>query len=261
MRWEILCLLAAFAAAAAGQELQSSPYHGDPVSIGVGKATFRLRCSACHGIHADGGQGPALNRGEFAAGDTDLAIYQVIANGVPGTEMPAFGGRSTEENIWRVVAFLRSFAPGDDEPLQGDAERGAAVFWDQAGCGGCHRVGQRGAMFGPALTRIGRSRSVAYLRDALLEPGKDLPPDYFVVSVETADGRTIRGIGLGYDDFSAQLVDSTGRIHSYHRGEVESMEREFATLMPDIYGDSLTTEQQEDLLAYMQSLRGEGGAP
>ncbi len=244
-------------ATAHGQELKISPFHGDATSIDVGKATFRLRCSACHGIRAEGGGGPALNQGEFEAGDTDLEIYRVIANGVPGTEMPAFGRRSTEDNIWRIVAYLRTFETAAGGKPEGDAARGETVFWNHGGCGGCHRVGQRGGLFGPALTRIGRSRSAEYLRDALLDPQKDLPPDYYVVKIVTVDGSTIRGIGLGYDDFSAQLIDSAGKIHSYLREDAGSIDREFTSLMPDTYGETLTDEQQKDLLAYMQELRGE----
>ena len=250
-------LLVSLAPAALSQELERSPFHGDETSIGVGKAAFRLRCSACHGIHAEGGKGPALNRGEFESGDTDLDIYRVIALGVPGTEMPAFGARNTEENIWRMVAFLRTFEAAPDERVDGDPARGAEVFWDRAGCGGCHKVGRRGGSFGPDLTRIGRSRSVQHLRDSLLDPGKDLPAGYFVVKVVTRDGRTISGIGSGIDDFSAQLRDASGRLHSFLREEAESIEREFTSLMPSSYGDSLSDQQQRDVLAYMQSLRGE----
>ena len=249
---------AALAVAAHGQELQSSPFHEDPTSIGVGKATFRLRCSACHGIHADGGRGPALNRGEFDAGDRDIDLYRVIARGVPGTEMPAFGQRSTEENIWRIVAFLRTFEAAEDEQVDGDPARGEEIFWNRAGCGGCHRVGQRGGVFGPALTRIGRSRSVAHLRESLLEPDADLPPGYYVVRVETADGHTVRGIGTGFDDFSAQLMEASGGFRSFLREEVASVEREFVSLMPGEYGRTLTEQEQSDVLAYMQSLRGRG---
>lgn len=243
---------------ARGQELERSPFHGDPASIGVGKASFRLRCSACHGIHAEGGRGPALNRGEFEAGDNDLDIYRVIALGVPGTEMPAFGRRNTEENIWRIVAFLRTFEPSGDDRVDGDPVRGERIFWNRGGCGNCHRVGQRGGVFGPSLTRIGRSRSLAHLRESLLDPGKDLPTGYYVVRVATREGTAVEGIGLGFDDFSAQLMESSGRVRSFLREEVESIEREFVSLMPDSYGDTLTDAEQGDLLAYMQTLRGEG---
>ena len=257
MRWWVASLLVCLAVAAAGQDLERSPFHGDEASIGVGKAAFRLRCSACHGIHAEGGKGPALNRGEFAAGDTDLAIYRVIAFGVPGTEMPAFGARSTEENIWRMVAFLRTFEAAPGEQVDGDVARGEEIFWNTAGCGGCHKVAGRGGSYGPDLTRIGRSRSLQHLRDSLLDPGKDLPAGYFVVKVVTRDGRTISGIGSGIDDFSAQLRDASGRFHSFLREEVDSIEREFTSLMPSGYGESLSDQQQRDLLAYMQGLRGE----
>ena len=48
-----------------------------------------------------------------------------------------------------------------------------------------------------------------------------------------------------------------GSSHSFMREDVVSVEREFASLMPSGYGESLSPEQQGDLLAYMQSLRGE----
>ncbi len=252
----VLALLAGGWSAA--QQLQTSPFHGDPDSIGVGKASFRLRCSACHGIHAEGGRGPALDRGEFDAGDTDVDLYRVIAAGIPGTEMPAYGERSTEDNLWRIVAYLRTFEPAPGEEVHGDPRRGEQVFWSKAGCGACHKVGAKGGAFGPSLTRIGRSRSVEHLRESLLDPGQDLPPGYYVVKAVARDGREITGIGLAFDDFSAQLRDSAGNLHSFYRDEVESLERQYVSLMPEGYGESLTAEEQEDLMAYMKSLRGEG---
>lgn len=248
-------------AALHAQTADRSPYHESAKDIDVGRASFRLRCSACHGIHAEGGRGPALNRGEFNTGETDRDIYRVISAGVPGTEMPAFGGRNTEDNIWRIVSYLRTFEPSGGEDAGGDAVNGEDIFWNAGGCGACHRIGRRGGVFGPPLGRIGRSRSIAHLRESLLEPDQDLPPGYYLVNVVTADGKTIRGIGLGFDDFSAQLRDSAGRLHSYSRDEVRSMKREFTSLMPGNYSETLTEAQQRDLVAYMQSLRGEGSNP
>ena len=72
----------------------------------------------------------------------------------------------------------------------------------------------------------------------------------------TRDGRTVSGIGSGIDDFSAQLRDASGKLHSFLREDVESIEREFTSVMPS-YGESLSDQQQRDLLAYMQALRGE----
>ena len=252
-----LWLLLIFACLGSGQTKDASPFSNDSKEIDVGRAAFRLRCSACHGIHAEGGRGPSLNRGEFAAGDTDRDIYRVISRGIPGSEMPAFGARNTEDSIWRTVSYLRSLTPTESEPVSGNAARGETIFREKGGCGNCHRVGTRGRYFGPALTRVGRMRSVAHLRESIVSPNEDLPPDYFAVSVRTKGGQSIRGLGVGFDDFSAQLVDAAGRRHSYFRDELESMEQQFESLMPSGYGDSLSAAELDDLLAYLVSLRGE----
>ena len=89
--------------------------------------------------------------------------------------------------------------------VQGDAQVGEQIFWSKGGCGACHRVGRKGGAYGPDLTRIGRSRSVEHLRASLLDPDDDLPPGYFVVRAVHRDGRTTTGIGVAFDDFSAQL--------------------------------------------------------
>ena len=255
VHWGAL-LLVLGAAVLSAQEAESNPFRGDAKAADTGKAFFRQRCSACHGIRAEGGRGPALDRGEFEAGETDLDLYRVIANGVPGTEMPAFGSRNTEESVWRIIAFLRTLEASVDDRIDGNPILGEDIFWNQGACGSCHRVGSRGGRFGPALTRIGRARSTDHLRASLLDPDQDLPPGYYVVEVVTRDGRAIRGIGVGYDGFSAQVRDAAGNLHSFLGEEVRSMSREFASLMPDGYGDSLTDDQQRHLLAYLQSLRG-----
>jgi alcohol dehydrogenase (cytochrome c) len=53
-----------------------------------GGLIFHERCTGCHGIDGSGGLvGPALAGSRLTAGDSDLAIYQVLRNGRPGTAM------------------------------------------------------------------------------------------------------------------------------------------------------------------------------
>ena len=253
----VLLLLLVLLTAAGAQTREASPFSGDAREIDAGRASFRLRCSACHGIHAEGGRGPSLNRGEFNVGNSDKALYQVIAKGVPGSEMPAFGKRNTEESIWRIVSYLRSLTAAETVAVTGDSGRGEIVFWQKSGCGNCHRVGKRGGYFGPSLTRIGRSRSVNHLRESVVSPDADLPVGYYAVEIKTTDGGSIRGLGLGFDDFSSRLRDASGDIHSYFHEEVRSAERKFESLMPSGYAESLSESELDDLLAYLVSLREE----
>ena len=86
------------------------------------------------------------------------------------------------------------------------------------------------------LTRVGRERSLDYLREKLLDPSKSITPGYHTIAVTLRDGRVIRGVEKGFDDFSAQLLDVNRQFHSFRKEEVASMKREEQSLMPADYG-------------------------
>ena len=44
----------------------------------------------------------------------DLALFGYIKNGIPGTAMPAQSGKLTDEEIWHVINYIKTFA----EPVQ-----------------------------------------------------------------------------------------------------------------------------------------------
>jgi alcohol dehydrogenase (cytochrome c) len=59
-----------------------------------GARIFRERCAACHGSDGAGGpHAPSLARPTFNHGDSDLAIYKLLRDGIPGTSMPRAGLR------------------------------------------------------------------------------------------------------------------------------------------------------------------------
>ena len=58
----------------------------------AGKRIFRAQCTVCHGSDGSGGpHAPSLARPGFKHGDSDLAIYKILRDGVPGTAMPSAG--------------------------------------------------------------------------------------------------------------------------------------------------------------------------
>ena len=242
------------AVAALAQE--TNPMASDPNAAEVGRWNFRIICAPCHGIHADGGRGPDLTLGTYTAGDRDIDLFRVISRGVPGTEMAAYSGRLEDEGIWRLVSYLRSVAHKENSSIAGDAAGGQQVFWGKGGCGACHRIGDKGSSLGPDLSRVGRQRSVAYLRKSILQPDADLTPGYGTVTVVTRDGKTIVGVEKSYDNFSAQLVDLSGKYYSFVREDVTSMHREPRSLMPSTYGRLLNESEITNLLVYLISLRG-----
>lgn len=78
-----------------------------------GETLWSFNCSSCHGLSGEGGIGPALNSEQFLLAASDEQIGQLIAVGVPGSQMSAysqdFGGPLTGEQIRAVVVYVRSW--------------------------------------------------------------------------------------------------------------------------------------------------------
>src|SRR5258705_534534 len=112
--------------------------------------------------------------------------------------------RSTDMSIFRHLVFLSLAAvPGftqSSNPFAGDAKHGEELFWNKGACGNCHAVQNRGSRVGPDLSRIGRRRSAAYLRESLVAPSTDIPQNYSGVTVVARDGKSIRGLEKAIDD-------------------------------------------------------------
>lgn len=215
----------------------------------TGKGMFRIYCSACHGIRAQGGRGPDLT---ITTRD-DESLYKVIKHGSPLTEMPGFSESLDEANLWRVVAYIRSASRPQEAPVAGDAAAGEKYFWGKGSCGACHRVAGRGKKVGPDLTLVGRTRSLQHLREAITDPDRDIAGGFAKIVVVTREGKTVEGIERGFDNFSAQLMDSAGAYHSFLKEEVRSMTRTKKSLMPAY---QLTAQELNDLIVYLRSLGG-----
>src|SRR5437660_5893182 len=121
--------------------LAQNPYTGT-ADIAEGKRIFAARCGACHGQAGEGGRGPALNTGALRSGSSDRELFLTIRNGVPNTEMP--GSNQTDQDIWRVAAFVKQLAleggkGGKTATGPGEARAGEAVY-ARLGCARCHAI-------------------------------------------------------------------------------------------------------------------------
>lgn len=249
-------ILLAMVAVGAAQTPQTNPLAGDPKAAEEGRVAFRGSCSLCHGIKGEGGRGPDLTIGTYSVGTSDTDLYNVISNGVAGTEMPGFASRFGSDDIWRLVSFVRSIAGSSSSRITGNASTGDQLFWNKGQCGQCHMVNGRGRRMGPELTQVGRQRSAAYLRDSVVNPGAELTPGYAMITVVTKDGKKIVGAQRSYDDFSAQLMDASETYYSFQKSDVASIKQEYKSLMPNTYAKLFSESELNDLVAYMASLRG-----
>jgi cbb3-type cytochrome c oxidase subunit III len=95
-----------------------NPVAASPESIAAGKQAFTRYCANCHGLNAEGSPGndltpeaPDLTDKQWKHGSTDGEIFNSIKNGIgPEFNMGAFGDQLKDEDIWKVVNYLRSLA-------------------------------------------------------------------------------------------------------------------------------------------------------
>ena len=93
-------------------EAELTQFSATPEMIADGARLYNIGCKSCHGVDAYGSpMAPALNNQLFLSETPDAAIYQIIAGGVPGTLMPAWGNRLTDYDLQSLVVYLRNFEP------------------------------------------------------------------------------------------------------------------------------------------------------
>jgi mono/diheme cytochrome c family protein len=93
---------------------ERDPFDGNPTAIAVGLDHYRENCVGCHGA-------PGIEPAELAKGlhpgapelwkdsedMTDGELFWTVRQGVRMTGMPAFGPTHSDEEIWKIVAFVR----------------------------------------------------------------------------------------------------------------------------------------------------------
>jgi putative heme-binding domain-containing protein len=141
--------------------------------------------------------------------------------------------------------------------LSGDASRGRRLYHEAASmqCRNCHMIGEVGREVGPPLTVIGGKLDRAKLLESMLEPSKTIDPKYQSWVVETADGRALNGLVVSKTDQSVVLRDAENKTVELPTAEIEQMEPQKVSLMPEHLLRDLTAPEAADLLAYLESLR------
>jgi mono/diheme cytochrome c family protein len=126
---------------------------------------YAENCAGCHGAKGRGGAAIALADPVYLGIADDAAIRKVIANGVPGTSMPAFaqiaGGMLTDKQIDVITSEVRSrwsrkgILDGANPPSyapksKGNAQPGEVAYGKY--CASCHGSTGQGGPKGSAIT-------------------------------------------------------------------------------------------------------------
>lgn len=232
----------------------NNPLADDPAAVQAGMGLFRSRCADCHGMDARGVRAPDLTQ-VWASGRTDAGLFRTLRRGVPGTEMPSVGPRTSDSEIWKILAYLKTIAtPAASETVAGNAANGERVF--RAQCAGCHRVNGTGGRLGPDLSRLGVARARGAIVRRIRGATEDFLDGYEPVIITLKNGQTVRGVRKNGDLFSVQIMDGRERIQGYLKSDVRSVADGKASAMPVFGVDRLNESDLNDLLAWFATLKG-----
>ena len=246
------------------------PAIGNREAIAEGEKLYNETCTACHGKDGTGGElGPpvaAQNRRYLRRADNE--IFDAVKNGITGTPMPPYGGQFTDDQIWRITAYIRGLrGTAVDTPAAGNVANGESIFWGKGTCGGCHMVKAKGSILGPDLSNLAGTRKVQNIVDALTKENHKIAADggthdttllpittYQPVRVTTKDGKVISGILKNEDSVSLQVLGREDfNIYRFKRADVQVF-YDPNSIMPHDWDKRLTPAEFQDLLAFLTRL-------
>lgn len=230
-----------------------NPLEGNPDAIRGGMGLFRGRCADCHGMDARGVRAPDITQ-VWASGRTDDGLFKIVKGGIPGTEMPA-NPRIFDHEAWQILAYLRTLAaPAPTDPPRGNAENGQKIFGTM--CASCHRVNGTGGRLGPDLSRIGSARSREMIGRRIRGSVEGFRPGYEPVTLTPHTGPPVYGVKKNEDLFSVQIMDTGERIQGFEKDKMKTVENGVRSAMPAFGSNRLSDPDLDDLLRYLQTLRG-----
>jgi len=145
----------------------TSPLTSSPEVVAQGKALYNGKgtCFNCHGKDGSG-NGPVAAQLDpsprnfqhhgFWRHRTEGEIFWVIKHGSVGTSMVGFGGQLTDEEIWTIMQYERSFGGEHGPGMMGHGEGMGPMMGPGGGMGGMEHRGPRGGMGGCEGEACGR---------------------------------------------------------------------------------------------------------
>jgi putative heme-binding domain-containing protein len=150
---------------------------------------------------------------------------------------------TTPANRADVIARYRSALS-----LSGDPTRGQKVL--ERECIVCHRLGDKGHDVGPNLLSI-RHRLPDEVLTQVLDPNREVAPNFVEYIVARSDGRTATGIVVAETATSITLRRPEGQQETILRDEIDSISGSGRSLMPEGLEQRIAPAEMADLIALL----------
>jgi len=131
---------------------------------------------------------------------------------------------------------------------RGDEARGAEVFRER--CATCHAFRGTGVVLGPDLASV-VSNGQEKLMVSILDPNREVAPNFTAWTAETRSGEVITGILVRESESAVVLKQAGGSETTIERGNLARLRPEGRSLMPEGLETGMSSSDLAGLLAWL----------
>ncbi len=191
----------------------------------------------------------AIAAGTVSIGDLDPARLKLLADhadeGVRAKAAKLLASNQLGKRADVVEAYRGVLE------AKGDATQGKQVFTKI--CAACHRVGGVGHEIGPNLAAM-KARGPEAILVNVLDPNREVNPQYLSYSVRLLDGRTLTGMIAAETATGVTLRRADNLSDNVLRIDIDQLKSTGQSLMPEGLERQIDRQQMADLLEYLKSL-------
>ena len=184
---------------------------------------------------------------------TNLADQAALAFAEAKLELPQTILAPRNQKPTTRQEWMDKLARGGDV----DPAAGRRIFFhpNGPGCFKCHIVDGRGGRIGPDLSRAVGTINRVQLIQSILEPSREIAPQFVSWTFELKDGKVVTGMVVHENEGKTIVGNAEGQLIEIKTADIESRTPQKISVMPEKLAERMTLQELRDVLAFLDSQR------
>jgi putative membrane-bound dehydrogenase-like protein len=190
----------------------------------------------------------AIEDEELAASEIEPARLQQLQSHTDAEIRAQADSLAAKSGVGTRQEVIDAYQPA--LKMEGNAERGKVAF--QKTCVACHRMQDVGHEIGPNLATF-KNRGAEAIFVNVLDPNREVNPQFVNYIVQTSDGRSLSGMIAGESAASITLRRAENATDTVLRSEIEQLRSTGQSIMPEGLEKQIDQQTLADIIAYILS--------